>query len=133
MGLSPFARTDFLFEGGSTGALMAALGQTNSPLGAPENWSSTLRTTVGLALRAEAQIVLFWGPEFVALYNDAYAPTIGDKHPQAMGRPAPRKLGGAMARSGPTSRRGPKYRTYICSKGSALLYRTTRLWRNGVL
>jgi signal transduction histidine kinase/CheY-like chemotaxis protein len=88
MGLSPFARTDFLFEGGSTGALMAALGQTNSPLGAPENWSSTLRTTVGLALRAEAQIVLFWGPEFVALYNDAYAPTIGDKHPQAMGRPA---------------------------------------------
>src|SRR6476620_11296031 len=88
MGLSPFARTDFLFEGGSTGALMAALGQTNSPLGAPENWSSTLRTTVGLALRAEAQIVLFWGPEFVALYNDAYAPTIGDKHPRALGRPA---------------------------------------------
>src|SRR6476620_12605109 len=88
MGLSPFARTDFLFEGGSTGALMAALGQTNSPLGAPENWSSTLRTTVGLALRAEAQIVLFWGPEFVALYNDAYAPTIGEKHPRALGQPA---------------------------------------------
>ena len=39
-------------------------------------------------LRAEAQIVLFWGPEFVALYKDAYAPTIGDKHPRAMGRPA---------------------------------------------
>jgi signal transduction histidine kinase len=39
-------------------------------------------------LRAEAQIVLFWGPEFIALYNDAYAPTIGDKHPRALGRPA---------------------------------------------
>jgi two-component sensor histidine kinase len=39
-------------------------------------------------LPAKAQIVLFWGPEFVALYNDAYAPTIGDKHPRALGRPA---------------------------------------------
>lgn len=27
------------------------------------------------------------GPKFVALYNDAYAPTIGAKHPRALGRP----------------------------------------------
>src|SRR6201986_2823272 len=39
-------------------------------------------------LPAKAQIVLFWGAEFVALYNDAYAPTIGEKHPMALGRPA---------------------------------------------
>jgi two-component sensor histidine kinase len=39
-------------------------------------------------LPAQAQIVLFWGPDFVALYNDAYAPTIGGKHPKALGRPA---------------------------------------------
>ena len=39
-------------------------------------------------LPARAQIVLFWGPKFVALYNDAYAPTIGEKHPRALGRPA---------------------------------------------
>ncbi|MDW6022527.1 PAS domain S-box protein [Mesorhizobium sp. BAC0120] len=39
-------------------------------------------------LPAEIQIVIFWGPDFVALYNDAYAPTIGDKHPRALGRPA---------------------------------------------
>ncbi|AMN40177.1 signal transduction histidine kinase [Rhodoplanes sp. Z2-YC6860] len=39
-------------------------------------------------LPARAQIVMFWGPEFVALYNDAYAPTIGVKHPKALGRPA---------------------------------------------
>jgi PAS domain S-box-containing protein len=31
---------------------------------------------------------MFWGPQYVALYNDAYAPTIGDKHPAALGRPA---------------------------------------------
>ena len=39
-------------------------------------------------LPAQAQIVLFWGPDFLALYNDAYAPTIGGKHPKALGRPA---------------------------------------------
>src|SRR6201992_2942970 len=84
----PQAKSDFLREGGATGALMAGLDSLSSPLGPSEQWSATLRTTVGLALRAEAQIVLFWGPEFVALYNDAYAPTIGEKHPRAMGRPA---------------------------------------------
>ncbi|MFC7700726.1 response regulator [Bradyrhizobium sp. GCM10028915] len=57
-------------------------------MGKPQNWSAHLKTTVSLLLGAEAQIVLFWGPEFVALYNDAYAPTIGDKHPGALGRPA---------------------------------------------
>ena len=29
-----------------------------------------------------------WGPEFVLLYNDAYRPILGDKHPFALGRPA---------------------------------------------
>ena len=48
-----------------------------------------LKATISLMLTAQAQIVLFWGREFVALYNDAYAPTIGDKHPKALGRPAP--------------------------------------------
>jgi signal transduction histidine kinase len=70
------------------GALMGDHDWSRSPLGSPEHWTSSLKTTVGLLLRAEAQIVLFWGPEFVALYNDAYAPTIGDKHPRALGRPA---------------------------------------------
>jgi len=40
-----------------------------------------------MLLGTHAQIVMFWGPQFVALYNDAYAPTIGAKHPRALGRP----------------------------------------------
>src|SRR6201994_3775328 len=81
-------KTEFLAGGGFMGALLRDSAWSESPLGAPEQWTSSLKTTVGLMLRAEAQIVLFWGPEFVALYNDAYAPTIGDKHPRALGRPA---------------------------------------------
>ncbi|RZL94946.1 MAG: PAS domain S-box protein [Variovorax sp.] len=57
-------------------------------LGAPPQWSPALRTAIDLLLPAKAQIVLFWGPDFLAFYNDAYAPTIGIKHPAALARPA---------------------------------------------
>lgn len=70
------------------GALIVTRDWQASPLGPPETWSTSLKTTLGMLLRAHAEIVLFWGPEFVALYNDSYAPTIGDKHPRALGRPA---------------------------------------------
>jgi PAS domain S-box-containing protein len=70
------------------GALVRAHDWSRSPLGRPEDWPASLKTTIGLILPAQAQIVLFWGPNYVALYNDAYAPTIGDKHPRAFGRPA---------------------------------------------
>lgn len=70
------------------GALMRDMDWSQSPLGRPDAWSPSLRTTVGMMLATQAQIVLFWGPHFVALYNDAYAPTIGAKHPLALGRPA---------------------------------------------
>ena len=41
-----------------------------------------------LMLPARAEMVLFWGPDYIAFYNDAYACTIGVKHPQALGEPA---------------------------------------------
>ncbi len=71
-----------------TGRLIAALDAAKTPLGPPSDWCSAVRKAVDLILPAAAQIVLFWGPDYVALYNDAYAPTIGDKHPRALGRPA---------------------------------------------
>jgi hypothetical protein len=39
---------------------------------------------------SKAQIILFWGPELVAIYNDAYRPVLGAKHPGALGVPARR-------------------------------------------
>lgn len=59
-----------------------------SPLGRRVRWPNCLSASMDILLPAQAQIVLFWGEEFVALYNEAYAPTIGDKHPRAFGRPA---------------------------------------------
>ncbi|MET4203529.1 ATP-binding protein [Bradyrhizobium sp. RT3a] len=78
----------FLADGGKLGAMMSARDWSDSPLGHPRDWSQALKTTVSMLLAAQAQIVLFWGPDFVALYNDAYAPGIGANHPRALGRPA---------------------------------------------
>jgi hypothetical protein len=79
---------EFLSRGGEMGALIRALDWSKTSLGPISAWSTHLKATISLMLPAHAQIVLFWGPEFVALYNDAYAPTIGGKHPKALGRPA---------------------------------------------
>jgi len=83
-----FAKECWPSDNGAIAGIIRAYDWTSSPLGPTGLWSQSLRTTVDLMLAAQAQIVLFCGPEFVALYNDAYAPTIGDKHPSALGRPA---------------------------------------------
>lgn len=57
-------------------------------VGPIESWPASLRTVVNMMLASQAQIVLFWGTELRAFYNDAYAPTIGRKHPHVLGRPA---------------------------------------------
>jgi len=74
--------------GGEMDFLIRSYDWSRSPLGPRSTWPDSLAAAVELMLPAQVQIVIFAGPEFVALYNDAYAPTIGDKHPHALGRPA---------------------------------------------
>jgi len=67
------------------GARMRAMEWSKTALGPVEDWPQSLRSTVSMLLPSKAQIVLFWGPEFVVLYNDAYRPVFGAKHPEALG------------------------------------------------
>ena len=48
-------------------------------------WDDTLLAAVDLLTHTQFPATLFWGPEFVLVYNAAYAPMIGDKHPAALG------------------------------------------------
>ena len=79
---------EFPLVGGEMAALIRGLNWFETSLGPISAWPPHLKATISLILPAQAQIVLFWGPDFLALYNDAYAPTIGGKHPRALGRPA---------------------------------------------
>jgi signal transduction histidine kinase len=74
--------------GGEMGARMRAFDWSATPLGPVERWPQSLRSAVSILLPSKAQIILFWGPDFVALYNDAYRPVFGGKHPSALGQPA---------------------------------------------
>jgi PAS domain S-box-containing protein len=75
----------FLQGGGEMGARMRDMDWSTTALGPVEAWPQSLRSTVSMMLPSKAQIILFWGPEFVVLYNDAYRPVFGAKHPEALG------------------------------------------------
>ena len=46
-----------------------------------------MRSAVSICLNNRFPIVLYWGQQFVALYNDAYISILGEKHPWALGKP----------------------------------------------
>ena len=50
-----------------------------------ERWPQSLRTSVSICLNSRFPILIWWGPELVKLYNDAYREILGAKHPTAMG------------------------------------------------
>jgi PAS domain S-box-containing protein len=77
---------EFLAGGGEMGALMRAHDWSRSPLGPPEQWPDALKMAVSICLNSRFPMLLWWGPEFVMLYNDAYRPILGmTKHPASLG------------------------------------------------
>ncbi len=59
-----------------------------TPLGPAANWPGILRSAVSICLGSSFPIAIYWGPELVLIYNDAWRPIAGAKHPWALGRPA---------------------------------------------
>ena len=73
---------------GETRNLLQSTDWSATSLGPITNWSPVLRMMVQGCLASSFPIVIHWGPERVALYNDAFGVLIGGKHPAAFGRPA---------------------------------------------
>lgn len=61
---------------------------SRSPLGPIDLWPSNLAISVETVLCAGLPMALAWGPDGVMLYNDAWRPLLGDRHPAALGEPA---------------------------------------------
>ena len=67
--------------------LMRTLDWSSTPFGPVDLWPQSLRTTVGICLTSRFPIVMWWGPDLLMLYNDAWRPVLGrTKHP-AVARP----------------------------------------------
>jgi PAS domain S-box-containing protein len=57
-----------------------------TPLGPRETWSPSLNFAVAMIVASPFPMALRWGPRLVLLYNDAYAPKLGARHPSALGK-----------------------------------------------
>ena len=78
----------FLAGGGECGALVRAFPWSTTAVGPVETWPASLKTTVGTLLHSRHPMFLWWGPDLIQIYNDAYVPSFGvGKHPAAMGQP----------------------------------------------
>ncbi|MBF2048530.1 MAG: PAS domain-containing protein [Elainella sp. C42_A2020_010] len=78
-----------IFVGNSEMArLMRSYDWSQTSLSVVETWPQSLRSTLGICLNSRFPIAIYWGAEHSLLYNDAWRPIVGDKHPWSLGRPA---------------------------------------------
>jgi two-component sensor histidine kinase len=80
------AEIDFLAGDGEMAARTRACDWGVTPLGPPEAWPQSLRLVVRLMLNSRHPMFIWWGPELIQFYNDAYRATMGpERHPGALG------------------------------------------------
>lgn len=77
----------FLRGGGRMADATRRFDWSQTPLGPISEWPVSLRTAVQTMLAQKHAICLFWGPDLTMLYNDSYAPILGRKEPEALGKP----------------------------------------------
>jgi PAS domain S-box-containing protein len=80
---------DIFQGGGEVGGLMRARNWQATALGPPETWSHSLRSALQLLLNAGHPMSIWWGPDLMCFYNDAYRELLGaERHPTSLGRSA---------------------------------------------
>ena len=82
------ATPEFLGDGGDMGAAMRAFDWATTPLGPPQGWPQELQTCLRIMLASRQPMWVWWGPQLINFYNDAYRFVLKNKHPAALGQPA---------------------------------------------
>lgn len=84
-----YSYQQYLQGGKEMGELTRSFDWSSTVLGYPASWSQSLLTTVSTILRSKFPMFLWWGPDLIQFYNDAYRPSLGNegKHPMALGQP----------------------------------------------
>ena len=68
----------FLSGGGEMGQLIRKFDWGNHPLGLPESWPQSLKTTVSIMLSSRFPHLIFWGKDLFCFFNDAMRPSLGN-------------------------------------------------------
>jgi PAS domain S-box-containing protein len=78
----------FLSRPGGMSERIRQFDWSGTSLGAVDTWKQSLRSALSICLNSNFPIGIYWGKDLVLLYNDAWSPIPGNKHPWALGRPA---------------------------------------------
>ena len=79
----------FLAGAGEMGDLFRRKNWGATPLGDLATWPQSLRTTMSICLNSRFPIAIYWGLEYLMLYNESLLPMVGArKHPHSLGQPA---------------------------------------------
>ncbi|NJM05317.1 GAF domain-containing sensor histidine kinase [Candidatus Gracilibacteria bacterium] len=73
-------------NGVELGERMRDFDWAQTPFGAPGLWPQSLRSAASICLSSRFPIAIYWGAQLSLLYNDAWSPILGEKHPWALGR-----------------------------------------------
>ena len=122
-------KRSFLDGGGAMGARMRAFDWQATSLGAAPAWPQPLRTVVRAMLNTNHPVFIFWGPQALCFYNDAYARSLGpEKHPAVLGCP------GRVVWPELWEQVGPQI-AQVMEGGNATWHENQQLhvWRNGQL
>ena len=84
---SSHSRANKIFGAGEMADLTRMLDWDQTPIGPIARWPDVLLITVNILLASPHPMFLWWGPDLVQFYNDAYRECLrDDKHPRALGQ-----------------------------------------------
>jgi hypothetical protein len=85
--LSPGLAEQIFAGDGEMATLMRAVDWSASGFGPLESWPENLTSLVSVCLSSRVPFALYWGPDLHILYNDAWRPIGGAKHPRILCTP----------------------------------------------
>ena len=89
-GTAALGTATFLADGGEMGRRIREFDWSTTALGAAAQWPASLKTVVRLMLTTNHAVFVFWGPDLICLYNDAYSRSLGkEQHPSILGMKGP--------------------------------------------
>jgi signal transduction histidine kinase/ActR/RegA family two-component response regulator len=68
--------------------LICGIDWASTSLGPMKDWPVSLKSMTSMVLAAEQAMLLWWGPDLIQIYNDAFAPCLAGRHPAALGQNA---------------------------------------------